>query len=74
MPEKVKLLRKDIESHSLNDDIATKKNIILYCVQISANICSYCSKMMKGPGLRMSLLIFSPKLTESVVNCKFVCN
>jgi hypothetical protein len=70
IPDKIRVLQRDIKTHIQTDDVTTEKNLLLYCVQISANISSYCSTMMKGSGLRMSLLIFSPKLTESAVSCK----
>ena len=71
MPDKIRVLQREIKTHIQADDITSEKNLLLYCVQISANISSYCSMMMKGSGLRMSLLIFSPKLTENAVSCKF---
>lgn len=70
IPDKIRALQKEIKNRILADDISTEKNLVLFCVQISANISSYCSMMMKGSGLRMSLLIFSPKLAESAVSCK----
>ena len=70
LPEKIRPLQKEVESRLVTDDMSVKKNLLLFCVQISANICSYCSTMMKGSGLKMSLLIFSPKLTENAINCK----
>jgi nuclear pore complex protein Nup205 len=69
-PEQLKILRKDILSKVDQEDLSVQKRVRLLCVQIAANVCCYYSTMMKGPGLRMSLLIFSPKLRESISNCE----
>jgi hypothetical protein len=69
VPDNLKQLRKEIELRIANDDTIAKKNIRLMCVQIATNICGYCSTMIRGPSLRMSLLIFSPKIKDVGMSC-----
>jgi hypothetical protein len=72
VPEQLKSLRKDIEIRIAPDDSAAQKSMRLCCVQIAANVCSFCTSMMKGSGIKMSQLVFSPKLIENVVTRKLI--
>ncbi len=72
VPDNLKQLRREIETRIPNDDTVAKKNIRLLCVQIATNICGYCSTMIRGPSLRMSLLIFSPKIKDIGMSCELI--
>jgi hypothetical protein len=67
VPEQLKLLRRDIESRLVADDRQSRNTYRLYLTQIASNLSSFCSSMMKGSSLRMSLLIFSPKFIDNMM-------
>lgn len=67
VPEQLKLLRREIESRLNADDRQSRNTCRLYLTQIASNLSSFCSSMMKGSSLRMSLLIFSPKFIDNMM-------
>jgi hypothetical protein len=59
--DRLKSLKKDIENHN-SQNLTSSREIQSNFVFIASNIATFCATMMKGSGLRMSLLIFSPNL------------
>ena len=72
VPDQLRQLKKEIEHHTHQEDtLNLPKTINSFLAEISSNISSYCTSIMKVGQLNIPFLIFSPKIENHQLHpCK----